>query len=115
MPLPVSAQFLAASEADVNFAASRVQLVLGNYASAPAYGSTAASSGAYSSDYPAAGAIDGDRTEINVGPASGADNDVGKSSWRSSGVPDNGDTVTLTITFNPSRTINRTKRSEGHT
>lgn len=107
--IPVSQKFKNAALADVNKPSYRARLVLGNYASAAAYGATVVSSGDFSSDYPAAGAIDGDRTEINVGPASGADNDLGKSSWRSSGIPDNGDTVTLDVTFSQSRTINRIK------
>lgn len=109
MSLPVSSKFTAAQQADGNLPVSQVQLVLGNYMSSSAYGSTVASSGDVSTDYPAAGAIDGDRTEINVGPASGADNDIGKSSWRSSGVPDNGDVVTLTVTFPTARTLTRIK------
>lgn len=108
MSLPVTPAFIAATTADVNKPVAKVQLVLGNYASAAAYGSSASSSGD-AANYPAAGAIDGDRTEINVGPASGADNDVGQSSWRSTGTPDNGDTVTLDVVFTQARTINRIK------
>lgn len=107
MPIPVSAAFVAAVDADVNRPKARVELVLGNYASAAAYGTVAAASGA-AANYPAAGAIDGDRTEINVGPASGADNDVGQSSWRSTVAPDT-TPQTLTLTFAASRTINRLK------
>ena len=107
--IPVSTKFKNAQNADSNLPVSKVELLLGNYANAAAYGTTAASSGDFSADYPASGAIDGDRTEINCGPASAADNDIGLSSWKSSGVPDNGDTVTLTLTFSQSRTINRIK------
>ncbi len=107
--ISVSTKFANAAASDVNKPAYKARLVLGNYASANAYGSTVTSSGDVSADYPAAGAIDGDRTEINVGPAAGADNDIGLSSWRSSGVPDNGDVVTLDITFTEERTINRIK------
>lgn len=106
--ISVSTYFADAVEADVNQPRAKVQIVLGNYASSPGYGATATASTS-TANYPAAGAIDGDRTEINVGPASGADNDVGLSSWRSTGIPDNGDTVTLTVTFSQSRTINRIK------
>ena len=106
--LTVSSRFRAAEQADVNQIASKIYLVLGNYASASAYGATASASSTDSSDYPAAGAIDGDRTELNVGPASGADNDVGLSSWRSATAP-SVTPQTLTIDMGASRTINRLK------
>lgn len=107
MSLPVSDAFIAAQLADSNKPVSQVQLVLGNYFSASAYGTTVAASGA-AANYPAAGAIDGDRTEINIGAASAADNDVGQSSWRSTVAPDT-TPQTLTMTFSQSRTLNRIK------
>ena len=107
--IAVSTKFTNTQKAPANLPVSQVQLVLGNYASSAAYGTTIASSSDFSADYPALGAIDGDRTEINVGPAAGADDFVGKSSWRSGGKPDLGDTVTLTLTFLASKTINRIK------
>ena len=70
--IPVSTKFKNAQNADSNLPVSKVELLLGNYANAAAYGTTAASSGDFSADYPASGAIDGDRTEINCGPASAA-------------------------------------------
>lgn len=106
--ITVSDKFRNAAYSDSSAIAYQVLMYLGNYASAGT-GATVLSSGDASANYPAAGAIDGDRTELNVGAASGADNDVGKSSWRSSGIPDNGDTVTLDITFAQERTINRVK------
>ncbi len=105
--LPVSSRFTAAEQADVNQVAERVYFVLGNYASAS--GASASASGSDGSgDYPASGAIDGDRTELNVGPASGADNDVGLSSWRSAVAPSS-TPQTLTVDMGVSRTINRIK------
>lgn len=109
MPITVSAAFQTAEEADVNVPVAKVQLVLGDYASADASGASVSSNGDFSADYPAAGAINGDRTEINIGPASGADNNVGKSSWRSSGIPDSAAGSQLVIDFGQSRTFNRTK------
>lgn len=107
--ISVSPAFTKAESADVNALAAQVQLVLGNYANATAYGaSAAASSSDASGDYPASGAIDGDRTEINVGPASGADNDVGRSSWRSSVAPDT-TPQTLTINLGSVRKLTRAK------
>lgn len=107
--LTVSSRFTEAESADVNQIASRVYLVLGNYASSSAYGSTvSASSSDGSGNYPAAGAIDGDRTELNVGAATAADNDIGLSSWRSATAP-SVTPQTLTIDFAVSRTINRIK------
>lgn len=114
--ISVSTQFANAQEADSNIVAWRVRLLLGNYASASGAGASAVSSGDLSASYPAAGAIDGDRTELNIGAASEADNDVGLSSWRSSGIPDNGDTVTLDVEFNTTRAISRIKlyHMDGH-
>ncbi len=107
--LSVSSRFTAAERADVNQIASRVYVVLGNYASASAYSATAsASTSDGSGNYPAAGAIDGDRTELNVGAATAADNDIGLSSWRSSTAP-SVTPQTLTIDMATSRTINRIK------
>jgi hypothetical protein len=109
MGLTVPAAFTAAESADVTQIKKSVYLVLGNYANANGYGASASSSGDASTDYPAAGAIDGDRTEINVGAASGADNGIGKSSWKSSGVPDAGDNVWHRIDLGATRTFNRLK------
>lgn len=104
--LSVSEEFTEQEQADVNKPTAQVLLVLGNYATS-AFGASASSSGA-ASDYPAAGAIDGDRTELNVGPASGADNDIGQSSWRSTVAPDT-TPQTLTVDMGSSRAINRIK------
>lgn len=110
MPLPTTQRFLNASQADSNLPRAKVQLLLGNYLSAAAYGTTAAAQGGEeSTSYPASGAIDGDRTEINVGPASGADNDLGKSSWRSLNAPDTFGGINLVMTMTQSRIINRIK------
>ena len=108
MALPVSSKFLAAQTADSNQVAYQVQLLLGNYAN-PNVGAVASSSGDFSTDYPAAGAINGDRTEINIGPASGADNAIGLASWKSSGIPSNGDSVWWVVDFGATRTVNRMK------
>lgn len=107
--LAVTNAFKTAEKADVNQIATTIQLLLGNYANAAIYGTTAtASSTDGSGNYPASGAIDGDRTEINVGAASGADNDVGLSSWRSSTAPDT-TPQTLKLNFQSQRKINRIK------
>ncbi len=45
-------------------------------------GSTA-SGPEFSDDFPAAGAIDGQRHHLNFGPAAGADDKIGKSGWKS--------------------------------
>ena len=111
MAQSVSQKFLNAQAADVNQVASKVQLVLGNYFNSAAYGTTITSNGDDGSgNFPASGAIDGDRTEINIGAAAGADNNVGKSSWKSSVIPNaEGTSATLTITMSQPRTINRIK------
>ena len=110
MALPVSQTFINTSGSDVNQPVAQVHLVLGNYCSTPAYGTTVTSNGDDGSgNYPASGAIDGDRTEINIGPAAGADNNIGKSSWKSSHVPTSINPSMLTITFSKPTTITRLK------
>lgn len=110
MPIPVTQKFLNAAGADSNLPVAQVQLLLGNYFSSAAYGTTAGAQGAQQqANYPASGAVDGDRTEINVGPAGGADNDIGLSSWRSASPPDDVGTINLIITMTQSRIINRIK------
>lgn len=110
MALAVSTAFKNAQVADINTPAAKVQLMLGNYFNASAYGATIASNGDDASgNYPAAGAIDGDRTEINVGAASGADNGIGLSSWRSAANPSGGSPATLTITLKAAQSLNRIK------
>ena len=107
--ITVTSEYNAAQYADVAQYISQVFLVLGNYA-ASKNGSTVASSGDDASgNFPALGAIDSDRTEINIGAASGADNGVGKSSWKSSLVPDGSGNVYLEIDFNATRIFNRVK------
>lgn len=110
MAIVVPAEFTAAQESDANIIASQVQLVLGNYFSAPGYGTTISSSNDdVSGHYPAAGAIDGDRTELNVGAASSADDNVGLSSWRSGAAATPSAAAYLIITMTQARTINRVK------
>lgn len=112
MSQAVSQRFLNAQAADSNKVASMVQLVLGNYCSAAAYGSTIAvgPTDGQTPNYPASGIIDGDRTEINVGPSSTADNDIGLSSYRSTRASNpSGTAIQMTITFSQARTINRLK------
>src|SRR5690349_5044155 len=84
--LSASSRFNDAQAASINQVAQRTYLVLGNYAAASAASASASGSDG-SGNYPPAGAIDGDRTEINVGAASTADNDIGRSSWRSAVAP----------------------------
>ncbi len=50
---------------------------------ASAEGAVADASGVFSTDFPAAGAIDGDQTHINAGAAADADNAIGLSTWKS--------------------------------
>lgn len=107
--LSVSSNFTNAEKADVNQIAAKIYLLLGDYASSSAYGATASASGSDGSgNYPASGAIDGDRTELNVGASSGADNDIGLSSWRSAVAP-SVTPQTLTVNFGQSRSISRIK------
>jgi hypothetical protein len=104
--LSVSSAYHAAEIADVNKPVAKVYLLLGNYAT-PGAGASATASGA-ATDYPASGAINGQRTELNIGPASGADDDVGQASWKSSVAPST-TPQTLKVDFGQSRTFNRLK------
>ena len=103
--ISTSAGFKAAQAAAVNKPKIKGSLFFGNYA----LQQTASSSTPFSADYPAAGAVDGDRTEINIGAATAADNGIGKSSFKSLGIPDNGDTVYLTVMFAAAKYINYLK------
>lgn len=108
--LDVSATYLAAEIADIAQLAKAVYIYRGNYASSAAFGASASSSGDDASgDYPAAGAIDGDCTELNIGPASGADNGVGLSSWKSASTPSGASPVWLEVDFGATRTFNYAK------
>ena len=86
----------------------QVCLAFGDYAQS-INGATAAASGTPVTDYPASGAIDGDRTELNIGAAATADNGVGQGSWKSSARPDGSGNVWLVVDFGQSRTFTRTK------
>lgn len=109
MAQTVSTRFTNAQASPANLPVAKVELSLGNYFSAAAYGTTVAASGSDASgNYPAAGAIDGDRTEINIGAPATADNFVGKSSWRSAVAPST-TPQTLTMTLSASRILNRIK------
>lgn len=110
MTQPTSQNFLNAQYAPSNFVSSKVQLILGNYFNAAAYGTTVTSNGDDASgNYPASGAIDGDRTEINIGAAASADDNIGQSSWRSASIPSIGSPSQIVISFTQARTINRIK------
>jgi len=104
----VSAAFTTAETTDIAQVAAKVYLYRGNYASA-AFGSTATASDYYSGDYPPSGVIDGDRTELNIGNAGGADNGVGQSSWRSLQWPINVYPAWVQIYFGQTRKFNYVK------
>lgn len=104
------AEFESRRVADVNVVTHKVTLDLENYALA-SQGSSIIASSEYSSDWPAAGAIDGDKTHINAGAASVAENMLGGSTWRSFNNSNGSGVIseTLTISFGQVRKINRIK------
>ena len=106
--IPVSPEFQAAQDADSAAPAYLINLVLPDYA-ATAAGATVTSSGDADADQPAAGAINSDHTEINIGAASVADNGVGRSSWKSSASPDGSGNVWMVVDFGQSRKFHRVK------
>lgn len=107
--ISTSDEFKEAEDSDSARYAALINLVLGNYAS-PSYGTTVTSSGDDASgNYPAAGIINGDHTEINIGAASGADNGIGKASWKSDVAPDGSGNVYIDFQFTAGTRINRIK------
>ncbi len=113
MSKTVSARFLAAENAPANHITSRAFLISRNYANS-GNGATATASSEYSTDYPASGVIDGDRTMLSMGAAADAENGTGKSSWRSSGTTPASEYVTIDL--GQARTFNRIKlyQQTGH-
>ena len=93
MAAPVTQQFLDEQARTTREPKKKVLMRLRNVAS-NGMGSVASSPHTLDADHPPAGAIDDDLTHINYGPASGADNGIGLSGWKSSdaGVEDDWDT-----------------------
>lgn len=121
MTLSASASFVLAENSDVRKIAAKVYIVLGNYC--PKYYSVSTGDN-FSTDYLVSGAVDGDRSALNVGPASGAENDVGNGGWRSLNQPDS-TPASMSVAFGEAvggvvktpRIINRIKvyHMSGHT
>lgn len=108
--ISTSAAFTAAETSDIAQVAGQVFILRGDYANANSWGATASASDTDASGYyPAAGAISGDHTEINIGPPSVADNGIGLVSWKGANTPSGGSPSTLTIAFNATRTFNYIK------
>ena len=84
MAAPVSQAFLDEQSRTTREPDKRVVMVLDNVAAKSSGGTILeGSSNDFSTDYPGAGAIDGDKTHLNYGPAADADNGKGKSGWKS--------------------------------
>lgn len=92
MQIP-SANFNTLREAAGNHITQRVVIETGNFALS-SKGAVATASSTFSADWPAAGAIDGDRTHINAGPAATAENRIGGSVWQSLNVADGSGNIT---------------------
>lgn len=107
--ITVSPEFNNAQESDSVAYRKQVKLISVNYANS-AFGTTAtASDSDVSGNYPPAGAINGDRTEINIGAAATADNGIGLSSWKGRFNPDGSGGQWLWLNFNATRKFNRVK------
>lgn len=102
--------FEAQREAAVNAINYRVALDLLEYANS-AMGSAAVASSEFSADWPAGGAINGDKTHINAGAPGAAENGVGGSVWQGTVVSGAGGVLgtpeTLTISLGQTRKVNR--------
>lgn len=92
--IAVSSAFTAAIAAATNRPTAKVEIDLDNVA-VDSQGSSATATSTFSADFPAAGAIDGDRTDLNFGPASGAENGIGRSGWKGTPVVNATETWTL--------------------
>jgi hypothetical protein len=110
--LPVSTSFLSSEKSQVNTPKAKVQLILGNYALN--YLGTASASSTYSSDYPASGAFNGDRTSLNIGAAISSDDGVGKSCWQSSAHPTGGSPQYITFSFDTRGTVSLSRMKLYH-
>ena len=104
--------FEALRESDINVITHRCFLDLQNYA-LTTQGSSVIASSEYSADWPASGILNGDRTHINAGPASGAENGIGLSVWQGNVLAAGAGVLTpnetITISFGQVRKINRIK------
>ncbi len=108
----VDAEFTKEREAPVNVLGYHVEMDLLNYAASGRRASAVAST-EFSADWPAKGAIDGDRSHINAGAPGAADNGIGRSVWQGSVVSGGdgslGTPETLTITLAAVKKVNRLK------
>ena len=104
--------FEALRESDINVITHRCFLDLQNYA-LTTQGASVVASSELSADWPAAGIINGDRTHINAGPASGAEDGIGLSTWQGNILADGAGNLTpnetITIALGQVRKINRIK------
>jgi hypothetical protein len=112
----VSNDFKNAESSDVNKPIYRVYLVSNNYLLPAKYNDvTFDSSNVSLADWPAAGLVNGDRTGINAGPASGADDDIGLATWKDNNPGDGAGYIKYDISYHLSslysRLINRIKIS----
>lgn len=94
--LTPSANFNALREAAGNHITQKVVVETGNFALSMK-GAQAAASSTFSADWPASGVIDGDRTHINAGAPSAAENGDGLSVWQSNGVADGSGNINESI------------------
>ena len=107
--IDVSPEFTAAQAQDSAFYLNQIFLVSRNYCDIAFGGNAAASDSDTSGFYPPAGAVNGDKTEINIGGPAAADNGVGLASWKSRYNPDGSGSTTLTIGFAGPVFFNRIK------
>ncbi len=103
-------RFEDAREASVNVVTHKLAMDLGNYA-LTSQGTDIVASSEFSSDWPAAGAIDGDKTHINAGAPGAAENGIGLSVWQGNEISGGGGVLgtneTLLLSFGQVRKINR--------
>lgn len=107
--LTPSANFNALRQATGNHITQKCVIEVGNYLLASKGASILAVSSEFSADWPAAGMIDGDRTHINAGAASAAENGVGLSVWQGNNLSDGSGNVSenFTIDLGQMRSVNR--------
>lgn len=93
-----------------NHITQKCVIELGNYALS-SKGASAEASSEFSDDWPASGVVDGDRTHINAGAASVAENGIGQSVWQGSTLADGAGNISeyIILDLGSVRTVNRIK------
>jgi hypothetical protein len=105
-----SAIFNTLRERSGNHITQKCVIEVGNFALA-SKGASASASSEFSSDWPAAAVVNGDRTHINAGSSSVAENNIGGGVWQGNAVADGVGNISewVVVDLGQSRRVNRIK------